>query len=124
MAAKQVLIVDDDADVREVTTVIVGSLGYEVLSAMDATEALALIRDHRDIDLLISDIVMSGGIDGFELARRARSSRLSLAILLISGYAAGSTAQAREFPIVHKPYRREELARHIRAALGGPVVLA
>ena len=91
--SETVLIVDDNADVREVTTVIVGSLGYEVLSAMDATEALALIRDHRDIDLLISDIVMSGGIDGFELARRARSSRPSLAILLMSGYAAGSTAR-------------------------------
>jgi signal transduction histidine kinase len=122
--SETVLIVDDNADVREVTTVIVGSLGYEVLSAMDATEALALIRDHWDIDLLISDIVMSGGIDGFELARRARSLHPSLAILLMSGYAAGSTAEAREFPIVHKPYRREELARQIRAALGDPLVLA
>jgi CheY-like chemotaxis protein len=66
------LIVDDNEDVRQVTAVIVGSLGYEVLTAGDATEALAIVRSRCGIDLLVSDIVMSSGVDGFELARRAR----------------------------------------------------
>ncbi len=115
--SETVLIVDDNEDVREVAAVIIGSLGYEVLSAGDATEALALIRGHRGVDLMVSDIVMSGGIDGFELARRARVVRPCLPILLMSGYPAGGDVEASEFPILHKPYRREELARHMRAAL-------
>ena len=119
-----VLIVDDNEDVREVSAVIVGSLGYEVLTAGDAAEALELIHTHRSIELLVSDIVMSGGIDGFELARRARVLRPGLAILLMSGYPAGGVAVACEFPVIRKPYRREELARRIRTTLGDPTVLA
>jgi signal transduction histidine kinase len=118
-----VLIVDDDEDVRDVSAVIAGSLGYEVLTARDATEALALIRGRRGIDLLVSDIVMSGGVDGFELARRARALCPGLSILLMSGYPDGGVEKC-EFPILHKPYHREELARHIRAALGDPVAPA
>ena len=67
---------------------------------------------------------MSGGIDGFELARRARVLRPGLAILLMSGYPAGGVAVACEFPVIRKPYRREELARRIRTTLGDPAVLA
>lgn len=118
------LIVDDNEDVREVTAVIVASLGYEVLTAADATEALAIVRSQCGIDLLVSDIVMSGGVDGFELARRARVLSPGLPILLMSGYPAGADVEASEFLILHKPYRREELARHMRAALSGPVVPA
>jgi CheY-like chemotaxis protein len=117
-----VLIVDDNTEVREVMAVIVGSLGYEVLTAGDAAVALELIRSHRNIDLLVSDIVMSGGVNGFELAERARALRPGLPVLLMSGYPAGSV-ETCNFPILHKPYRREQLAKHIRAALGEPVVL-
>ena len=83
---------------------------------------MALIRSRRDIDLLVSDVVMSGGVDGFELARRAHALRPGLPVLLMSGYPAGSV-EGREFPILHKPYRLEELARYIRAALGDPIML-
>jgi DNA-binding NtrC family response regulator len=71
---------------------------------------------------LVSDVVMSGGIDGFELARRAQALRPGLPVLLMSGYPTGS-AEESEFPILHKPYRREQLALHIRAALGDPIML-
>ena len=118
-----VLIVDDNTEVREVMAVILDSLGYEVLTAGDATEALGVIGSQRRIDLLVSDIVMSGGIDGFELACRARVLRPGLPVLLMSGYPAGSVERC-DFPILHKPYRREQLAMHIRAALGDKVVLA
>jgi CheY-like chemotaxis protein len=116
--SETVLIVDDDEDVREVTAVIVSSLGYKVLTAGDATKALATIRSHRGVDLLVSDIVMSGGIDGFELAQRAHTLRPQLPVLLISGYPARSVPKCN-FPILHKPFRRQELARVIRAALAG-----
>jgi signal transduction histidine kinase len=120
-----VLIVEDNETVREVAAVMLDSLGYKVLNGADGTEALALIRGPRHIDLLVSDIVMSGGVDGFELARRARALRPGLPILLVSGYPSGAgSATACEFPILRKPYRREELAHHIRAALGDPVAVA
>jgi DNA-binding NtrC family response regulator len=111
-----VLIVDDNEDVREVTAVIVRSLGYEVLTAGDATEALAFVRGRREIDLLMSDIIMSGNINGFDLAERAHTLRPRLPVLLMSGYPARSVPKC-DFPILHKPFRREELARCIRAAL-------
>ena len=116
--SETVLIVDDNEDVREVTAVIVRSLGYEVLTAGDATEALAFVQGRRGVDLLMSDIVMSGGIDGFELVERAHTLRPRLPVLLMSGYPASSVPKC-DFPILHKPFRREELARCIRAALTG-----
>ena len=117
-----VLIVDDNTEVREVMAVIAGSLGYQVLTAGDAAGALELVRSHCNIDLLVSDIVMSGGVNGFELAERARAVRPGLPVLLMSGYLAASV-EKYNFPILHKPYRREHLAKHIRAALGEPVAL-
>jgi two-component SAPR family response regulator len=75
------------------------------------------------IDLLVSDIVMSGGIDGFNLAEQARMLLPGLPVLLMSGYPAGG-AEKCHIPILRKPYRRDELARQIRAALGDRVVLA
>jgi DNA-binding NtrC family response regulator len=93
------------------------------LTAGDAPEALAIIGSQCGIHLLVSDIVMSGGIDGFGLVERARMLLPGLPVLLMSGYPAGS-AEKCHIPILHKPYRRDELARHIRAALGDPVVLA
>jgi signal transduction histidine kinase len=120
--SETVLIVDDNMEVREVMAVIVGSLGYDVLTAAGATEALGVIRGQCGIDLLVSDIVMSGGIDGLELARQARALRPGLPVLLMSGYPAGSVQECT-FPILPKPYRRDQLALQIRAALGEPVAL-
>jgi signal transduction histidine kinase len=118
-----VLVVDDNSEVREVMAVIIGSLGYKVLTAEDAMEALGVIRSQGGIDLLVSDIVMSGGVDGFELARRVRALRPGLPVLLMSGYPAGSV-ENNDFPILQKPYRRQQLALHLRAALGDPLALS
>jgi signal transduction histidine kinase len=117
--SETVLIVEDNDAVREVSSVLVASLGYDVISAADATAALAVLESPREIDLLLSDIVMSGGIDGIELARRARVMRPDLPVLLASGYPRNVEAGPREFAILHKPYQRAELARRIRAGLTG-----
>jgi len=66
---------------------------------------------------------MSGGVNGYELAERARALRPGLPVLLMSGYPAGSVEKCN-FPILHKPYRREQLAAHVRAALGDLVAPA
>ena len=89
-----VLIVDDNEDVRRVTAVIIESFGYKVLTAGDGLEALAVIGGQCDIDLLVSDIVMSGGIDGFNLAEQARMLLPGLPVLLMSGYPAGSAEKS------------------------------
>jgi CheY-like chemotaxis protein len=108
-----------------VAALIISSLGYQVLSAADGAQALALINRTRDIDLMVSDIVMSGGMDGVELARRARELRPGLPILLMSGFPTktGST-ETSEFPVLPKPYRRDALAKHIRTALGEAIASA
>ena len=93
------------------------------MTAGDALEALAVIGSQCGIDLLVSDIVITGGIDGFDLAEQARMLLPGLPVLLMQGYPAGS-AEKCHIPILRKPYRRDELARHVRAALGDPVVLA
>ena len=120
--SEKVLIVDE---VREVAALIISDLGYQVLSAADGAQALALINRTRDIDLMVSDIVMSSGMDGVELARRARELRPGPPILLMSGFPmkTGST-ETSEFPVLPKPYRRDALARQIRAALGKAIASA
>ena len=86
-------------------------------------EALGVIRSQGGIDLLVSDIVMSGGVDGFELARRVRALRPGLPVLLMSGYPAANV-ENNDFPILQKPYRRQQLALHLRAALGDRLALS
>jgi CheY-like chemotaxis protein len=112
-----VLVVDDNKEVREVTILMLDSLGYCVLGAADAIEALTIINSVR-IDLLVSDVVMPG-IDGFELARRARALRPGLPIIVMSGYTAMPSEAPRtsEFPILRKPFLRAEVAGKIRDAL-------
>ena len=66
--------------------------------------------------------MMSGGVNGFELARRARTQRPGLPVPLMSGYPAGSVEKCN-FPVLHKPYRREQWAMRIRATLGDLVVV-
>jgi signal transduction histidine kinase len=112
-----VLVVEDNTNVRDVATAMITSLGYRALSAADAKEALMILHEAPRIDLLMSDVVMAGGIDGFELARRARAKYPDLPVLLVSGYPRDGAAAADDFPILRKPYRREELAQWIRAGL-------
>jgi signal transduction histidine kinase len=115
--SETVLVVEDNELVRDTIEMMTKSLGYRVLTAGDAAEALQLIDDDTPVDLLISDIVMSGGTNGVELAQRVRSLRPELPILLVSGYPAAGVDEAGKYPILRKPCRREELGREIRAAL-------
>lgn len=115
-----ILVVEDEELVRELTVELLLDFGYEVLAAANAREALALIADaRRRIDLLFTDIVMPGELDGFALAREARRHRPSLPILYTSGYTnrgAGRDAE-RLGAMVPKPYRPEQLKAEIRRAL-------
>ncbi|MEY9133451.1 PAS domain S-box-containing protein [Bradyrhizobium diazoefficiens] len=116
-----ILCVEDDRDVRQYVTVQLESLGYKVIPAANATEALAIAAEGNAFDLLFTDIVMAGGINGRELAEQMVAARPSLRVLFTSGYAYDSMhAQGhatKGAPLLTKPYRKPELARMLRRSL-------
>ena len=119
-SAATVLIVEDDEAVRETAQAALAALGYRTLSAADAAGALALLRRGEPIDLLFTDIVMPGGMNGVDLAREARQLRGDLKVLLTTGYAAAAEERAGEgFAMLSKPYRQNELAERIAGMLRG-----
>ena len=113
-----ILVVEDEAAVREIAIAFLRSFGYTVLSAARAEPALEMLSASDDIALLFSDVVLGSGMSGKELAVAARRLRPTLGVLLTSGYepdAAGPDAD--EFALLPKPYRREELSGAVRAIL-------
>jgi PAS domain S-box-containing protein len=116
-----VLCVEDDREVREFVTMQLKSFGYKVISAVDAAEALAIAGRGTPFDLLFTDIVMSGSMNGRQLAERMLAERPALRVLFTSGYAyAALHAHGRAgqgIPILTKPYRKAELARMLRRCL-------
>jgi len=119
--SETILCVEDDREVRNFVTLQLESLGYKVIAAADAAEALAIAAQGTPFDLLFTDIVMAGGMNGRELAERMVASRPALRVLLTSGYAYDSLhAQGRAgqgAPLLRKPYRKAELARTLRRCL-------
>jgi signal transduction histidine kinase len=114
-----VLVVEDNAEVRELAVATITDLGYRVLTAPDGPSALDIVQGDQQIDLLFSDVVMPGGMNGFELISKARAIRGGMKVLVTSGYAnvhrPGSNRP--DVPLLLKPYRRGDLAQCIRMAL-------
>ncbi|MBF0374336.1 MAG: PAS-domain containing protein [Alphaproteobacteria bacterium] len=106
--SRLVLLVEDERDVRAVIRRQLTDLGHKVLEAGDGHEALALLAAVEEVEVLVSDVLMPGGIDGVTLARRARELRPDLAVTLISGW-----SDEREggggFPLLRKPFDAEAL---------------
>jgi CheY-like chemotaxis protein len=117
-----ILVVEDNAHVREMVAASIAALGYRTLIARNAREAMSTLLAGEPIDLLFSDIVMPGGMNGIDLAREAGALRPSLKILLTTGYAAvGREAMIGDddrFPILNKPYRMVELVDKLREMIG------
>jgi two-component system, NtrC family, sensor kinase len=121
-----VLIVEDDETVLGAVNLSLKALGYRTLTAADAREALGVLRRDEPIDLLFTDIVMPGAMNGVELAREARKLRQDIKVLLTSGYAATNAADYRSygFAVLDKPYRQAELAQSIASVLAARVITA
>jgi CheY-like chemotaxis protein len=115
------LVVEDDPMVQAQVVAQLQTLGYLVTSASNGVEALALLRQDISFDLLFTDIVMPGGLNGHELVEEALALRPGLAILLTSGFAdraeRPASTELHRFSMLSKPYRREELAMRVRAAI-------
>ena len=114
-----VLVVEDDPEVRSIATASLRSLGYRVISAGNATEALQELEANPSIELLFSDVMLGPGMSGAELAEAARQRWPALAVLLTSGYdnAMTDATMGAAFEMLRKPYRREQLGVAIRRLL-------
>jgi len=119
--SETILCVEDDRKIRDYVTMQLESLGYKVITAANADEALAIVRQGTAFDLLFTDIVMPGTMNGRQLAETLMAGRPSLRVLFTSGYSDGALPlQGRAgqgIPLLTKPYRRAELARMMRRCL-------
>jgi PAS domain S-box-containing protein len=124
LGGRRVLIVEDDEEVRKVAVAFFGAFGATVRSHADADGALAELDAGAEFDLLFSDITLGAGMDGIELAHRARIRAPGLAVLLTSGYskylADDDADKLPPWPVLHKPYTREQLLAAARLALRAP----
>ncbi len=120
-SGEAVLIVEDDVLLRSCVVTQVQSLGYRTFAAGNAGEALTIIDSAEKIDLLFTDVIMPGTIDGRQLAVEALHRRPSIRVLFTSGYAANALVHGGRpdagIVLLAKPYRRAELAKMIRSAL-------
>ncbi|MDR3507546.1 MAG: response regulator [Caulobacteraceae bacterium] len=112
---QSVLVVEDNALLAELADLLLRELGYDVIITRGPREALDMLTSVR-FDLVFSDVVMPGGLSGFELARRIRAQLPMTLVLLTTGYGdAVAEIEAHEFPVLCKPYSMSELAAAIKA---------
>ncbi len=111
-----VLVVEDNADVRAVTVSLLEQLGYRTVPVEHATAALEALGQSRAINIVFSDVVLPGQIDGLLLARTVKASYPDIPVVLTTGYARVFDSEP-EFPVLRKPYQISALGRIIREAL-------
>ncbi|HEB57281.1 MAG TPA: response regulator [Gammaproteobacteria bacterium] len=116
-----ILIVDDEIDLLQLAEYYLTDLGYHTLCAENAAQALEILAKEKGIDLLFSDVVMPGEMNGYELAQQAIQQQPSLKIVLSSGFTSKTIAHngLGRFAahLLGKPYRKADLARRIRQVL-------
>jgi signal transduction histidine kinase/CheY-like chemotaxis protein len=116
-----ILLVEDHADLREYSAGALAEMGYKVLQAADAEEALAILRSDAKIDLLFTDVVLPGGMNGRQLADAASAERPKLRMLYTTGYTRNAIVHNGQLDIgvqlIGKPFTYADLAAKIRAVL-------
>jgi len=111
---RRVLVVEDDPDVAEVAVEVLESLGHEVEMRADAASALARVHEVRNFDLVFSDIVMPGPMNGIDLAEALMQVYPDLPVLLATGFSTAALAPgALRFPVLAKPYSVQDLSWRI-----------
>jgi CheY-like chemotaxis protein len=119
-AGKRVLLVDDEAMVRETLAASLEDAGYTVLTAADGSQALDLLRSSVSVDILVTDLSMPG-IDGLALIQQARCQRPALPAVLLTGYAGNDQAHGGApgdtYTLVRKPVTGHQLAVRIATVL-------
>ncbi|HZZ60045.1 MAG TPA: response regulator [Roseiarcus sp.] len=124
-ASARILLVEDDPTVAEATQDLLHGMGFDTRWAGDGTAALAFVESDPKLSLVLSDVVMPGGVSGVDLARMLRDRRPELPVILATGYSSTASEVAAEgFALIEKPYRREVLAASLRSAVEGRAQLA
>jgi signal transduction histidine kinase/CHASE3 domain sensor protein/CheY-like chemotaxis protein len=118
-----ILVVEDEAGVREIAVAILRSLGYRVLEAPDGDEGLLVFGAHAaEIDMLLTDVVLPGKVRGRELAERITAIRPGVKVMFMSGYTENSIVHHGRLDdgvqLLGKPFKREQLARKVAEVLG------
>ncbi len=112
------LLVDDEADLLDIAEAYLAELGYTVIRSGDGAEALAALERVGHVDLLVTDIIMPGKMNGIELARKVREMQPGIKIIFTSGFPAEALAERsgklEGGPLLHKPYQRAEFADIVR----------
>ncbi|PWC56965.1 hybrid sensor histidine kinase/response regulator [Azospirillum sp. TSO22-1] len=117
-AGGTILLVEDSPEIGRTATTLLEGFGYSVVYAENADRALEALSNGRRFDLVFSDIVMPGSMNGLDLARRVRERFPAMPVLLTTGYSnAASTAEKEGFRLLQKPYRPEVLAEAVRELL-------
>ena len=118
---QRILVVEDEESLLSIVTEVVRSLNYEVLPASSGREALALIDAGEPFDLLLTDVVMPGGIGGFQLAAEMRKRRPDVPVVYMTGYSGLLETEmgAVVAPTLQKPCPPVELAKTLKRELGG-----
>jgi len=119
--SESILIVDDEVDLLQLASQHLSDLGYRTHTAENAAQALKVLAQDKNFDMIFSDVVMPGGMNGYELAQQATQQQANLKVLLTSGFtlkAAADNNLARfATHLLNKPYRKAELAQRIRLVL-------
>jgi CheY-like chemotaxis protein len=115
------LVVEDNEGVREYAKEVLEDLGYRALTAADANQGIEVFARARRVDLLFTDVVLPGGVNGRELATRLRERNPALPVLYTTGYTRNAIVhQGRldaDVELLNKPYTQQDLARKLRAML-------
>ncbi len=121
-----IFVVEDNPNVRRTVIRQLHDLGYRTIEAESGAEAIRRAREGAAFDLLLTDVVMPGGMTGYQLADKLRIERADIRVLFTSGYtelAAATGQAARKEALLSKPYRKQDLGRAVRLALDTPAAV-
>ena len=117
----RILVLEDNEDVRSVTVTVLRNQGYDIVEAGNGKEAIEQLKDGSPFDLLFTDVVLPGGINGIHVAEEAKRVQPDIRILFTTGYAENAVAHngilTPDINLINKPYRRIELLAKIEAML-------
>ncbi|KIC51116.1 PAS domain S-box protein [Tateyamaria sp. ANG-S1] len=120
-SAEVVLVVEDNPRVRKLSIERVRDLGYKTLEAANGDDAYVLLQSGVHIDIVFSDLVMPGTLNGYDLAAKIREEFPDVRVLLTSGYASDVVTSklggTKRYDVLHKPYRQSDLAKRLQALL-------
>ena len=121
---ENILFVDDESLILDMSKEALEDLGYTVKGALNAAEAIQIMVEGFKPEIMCCDIVLPGGMNGVELARKVHEVLPTVKVLLVSGYGAGALNGAVSqdgFQLLSKPYTFDELAQRVRHVLDGRV---